>query len=182
MLARFVQKGESIDYRPDTPVAAGDVVVQDNLVGIARLDIPAGTLGSLAVVGVFDVEKDSSAVAAGNAVYWDADAKKATTAKTGNRYLGKATTAKTGNRYLGKAILDADASGETVRVLLNAVSDFVASIASAAAIADLTDNSGGTASDVVPVSDAGSRDAVASLAAKVNAILSALRAANIISE
>ena len=169
MLARFVQKGESIDYRPDTPVAAGDVVVQDNLVGIARLDIPAGTLGSLAVVGVFDVEKDSSAVAAGNAVYWNAEAK-------------KATTAKTGNQYLGKAILDADASGETVRVLLNAVSDFVASIASAAAIADLTDNSGGTASDVVPVSDAGSRDAVASLAAKVNAILSALRAANIISE
>ena len=169
MLARFVQKGESIDYRPETSVAAGDVIVQDNLVGVARLDIPAGTLGSLAVVGVFDIEKDSSAVAAGNAVYWDADAK-------------KATTAKTGNRYLGKAILDADASGETVRVLLNAVSDFVASIASAAAIADLTDNSGGTASDVVPVSDAGSRDAVASLAAKVNAILSALRAANIISE
>ena len=169
MLARFVQKGESIDYRPDTPVAAGDVVVQDNLVGIARLDIPAGTLGSLAVVGVFDVEKDSSAVAAGNAVYWDADAK-------------KATTAKTGNQYLGKAILDADASGETVRVLLNAVSDFVASIASAAAIADLVDNSGGTASDTVPVSDAGSRDAVASLTAKVNAILSALRAAGIISE
>ena len=169
MLARFVQKGESIDYRPDTPVAAGDVVVQDNLVGIARLDIPAGTLGSLAVVGVFDIEKDSSAVVAGNAVYWDADAK-------------KATTATTGNQYLGKAILDADASGETVRVLLNAVSDFVASIASASAIADLTDNSGGTASDVVPVSDAGSRDAVASLAAKVNAILAALRAANIISE
>ena len=169
MLARFVQKGESIDYRPDTPVAAGDVVVQDNLVGIARLDIPAGTLGSLAVVGVFDVEKDSSAVAAGNAVYWNAEAK-------------KATTAKTGNQYLGKAILDADASGETVRVLLNAVSDFVASIASAAAIADLVDNSGGTASDTVPVSDAGSRDAVASLTAKVNAILSALRAAGIISE
>ena len=169
MLARFVQKGESIDYRPDTPVAAGDVVVQDNLVGIARLDIPAGTLGSLAVVGVFDVAKDSSAVAAGNAVYWNAEAK-------------KATTAKTGNQYLGKAILDADASGETVRVLLNAVSDFVASIASAAAIADLTDNSGGTASDTVPVSDAGSRDAVASLTAKVNAILSALRAAGIISE
>lgn len=169
MLARFVQKGESIDYRPDTPVAAGDVVVQDNLVGIARLDIPAGTLGSLAVVGVFDVEKDNSAVAAGNAVYWNAEAK-------------KATTAKTGNQYLGKAILDADASGETVRVLLNAVSDFVASIASAAAIADLMDNSGGTASDTVPVSDAGSRDAVASLTGKVNAILSALRAANIISE
>ena len=169
MLARFIQKGESIDYRPETSVAAGDVIVQDNLIGIARLDIAAGTLGSLAVVGVFDVVKDNSAVIAGNAVYWDAEAK-------------KATTAKTGNQYLGKAILDADASGETVRVLLNAVSDFVASIASAAAIADLADNSGGTASDTVPVSDAGSRDAVASLTAKVNAILSALRAAGIISE
>ena len=169
MLARFVQRGESIDYRPDTPVAAGDVIVQDNLIGIARLDIAAGTLGSLAVVGVFDVVKDNSAVIAGNAVYWNADAK-------------KATTAKTGNQYLGKAIQDADASSETVRVLLNAVSDYVASISGATAIADLTDNSGGTASDVVPAADAGSRDAVSSLTAKVNAILSALRTANIISE
>ena len=169
MLARFVQRGESIDYRPDTPVAAGDVIVQDNLIGIARLDIAAGTLGSLAVVGVFDVVKDNSAVIAGNAVYWNADAK-------------KATTAKTGNQCLGKAIQDADASSETVRVLLNAVSDYVASISGATAIADLTDNSGGTASDVVPAADAGSRDAVSSLTAKVNAILSALRTANIISE
>ena len=169
MLARFVQRGESIDYRPDTPVAAGDVIVQDNLIGIARLDIAAGTLGSLAVVGVFDVVKDNSAVIAGTAVYWTADAK-------------KATTAKTGNQYLGKAIQDADASSETVRVLLNAVSDYVASISGATAIADLTDNSGGTASDVVPAADAGSRDAVSSLTAKVNAILSALRTANIISE
>ena len=169
MLARFVQRGESIDYRPDTPVAAGDVIVQDNLIGIARLDIAAGTLGSLAVVGVFDVVKDNSAVIAGNAVYWNADAK-------------KATTAKTGNQYLGKAIQDAEASGDTVRVLLNAVSDYVASISGAAAIADLTDNSGGTASDVVPAADAGSRDAVSSLTAKVNAILSALRTANIIAE
>ena len=169
MLARFVQKGESIDYRAETPVAAGDVIIQDNLAGIARLDIPEGKLGSLAVVGVFDIAKDDSAVTAGNAVYWNAEAR-------------KATVDKTGNQYLGKAILDADTSGETVRVLLNAASDFVASISSAAAITDLTDNSGGTASDTVPESDAGSRDAVASLTAKVNAILAALRSANIIAE
>ena len=57
MLARYVQKGDSIDYRPDTAVAAGDVIVIADLIGIARLDIEAHTLGSLAVVGVFDITK-----------------------------------------------------------------------------------------------------------------------------
>lgn len=55
MLARYVQKGDAIDYRPTEAVAAGDVVIIADLIGIARLDIEANTLGSLAVVGVFDV-------------------------------------------------------------------------------------------------------------------------------
>ena len=167
MLARFVQKGESIDYRPETAVAAGDIVVQDNLIGIARLDIAGGTLGSLAVVGVFDVAKAEGQIPAGAAVYWDAEAKKATS-ESGS------------NRYLGKAIQNAEAGAETVRVLLNASSDFVTSHGNAGVIADLVDESGGTASDTVPASDAGSRDAVASVAAKVNAILAALRSAGIL--
>ena len=32
MLARYVQKGDSIDYRPSSAVAAGDVVVIADLV------------------------------------------------------------------------------------------------------------------------------------------------------
>lgn len=56
----------------------------------------------------------------------------------------------------------------------------------AAAIADLTDSSGGTADDTIAAigatySQTEVRNAVADLAAKVNAILAALRAANIIS-
>ena len=39
MLARYVQKGDSIDYRPETAVAAGDVIVIADLIGIARLEI-----------------------------------------------------------------------------------------------------------------------------------------------
>ena len=105
MIARYVQKGEAIDYRPSEAVAAGDVV--GNLVGIARLDIAANTLGSLAVVGVFDVEKAAGAVTVGAAVYWDA----------ANH---KATTTSTGNPYLGKAVLAAESADEQVRVLLNA--------------------------------------------------------------
>ena len=39
MLARYVQKGDAIDYRPAEAVAAGDVVIIADLIGIARLDI-----------------------------------------------------------------------------------------------------------------------------------------------
>ena len=41
MLARYVQKGDAIDYRPAEAVAAGDVVIIADLIGIARLDIEA---------------------------------------------------------------------------------------------------------------------------------------------
>ena len=44
MLARYVQKGDAIDYRPAEAVAAGDVVIIADLIGIARLDIEANTL------------------------------------------------------------------------------------------------------------------------------------------
>ncbi|MDR1591110.1 MAG: DUF2190 family protein [Puniceicoccales bacterium] len=35
-----MQKGESIDHTPVADVAAGDVVVIGNIVGVAKLDIP----------------------------------------------------------------------------------------------------------------------------------------------
>ena len=103
MLARYVQKGDSIDYRPAVDIAAGDVIVIADLIGVARLDIEANTLGSLAVVGVFDVAKADGMIPAGSTVYWDAGAK-------------KATVVSGSNHYLGKAILAADAEAETVRV------------------------------------------------------------------
>ena len=107
MYARYVQKGEAIDHMPETAVAAGDVVVVGNLTGIARLDIPAGVLGALALTGVYDVAKATGTVAAGTPLYWNAANKKASSIATGNPYLGKAVRA-------------AGASDETVRVLLNA--------------------------------------------------------------
>ena len=90
MLARYVQKGDSIDYRPTTAVAAGSVIVIADLVGIARLDIEANTLGSLAVVGVFDIVKAAGQIPSGSTVYWDAGAQKATLVSGSNHYLGKA--------------------------------------------------------------------------------------------
>lgn len=48
------------------------------------------------------------------------------------------------------------------------------------AIADLTDSTTGTASDTLDDTTAGQKDDIASLAAKINAILAALRAAGVI--
>lgn len=104
--AVFVQDGTSIDYIPTTAVAAGDVVVQGDLVGIATQDIPANTLGALKVEGVFDVVKQSgAAISAGALVYWDATNQVATTSATG--------------KLIGKCIKAAAAADATVRVKMS---------------------------------------------------------------
>ncbi|MBM3983781.1 MAG: DUF2190 family protein [Planctomycetes bacterium] len=105
--AVFVQDGECIDFTPGADVAAGDVVVQGDLVGVAKRDIPANVPGALAVTGVFDFAKLAAlALAVGTLVYWDDAANVATNVSAGNKLLGKVT----------KAALAADA---TVRVRLS---------------------------------------------------------------
>jgi predicted RecA/RadA family phage recombinase len=94
MDARFIHDGNTIDYTPGADVSAGDVIVQGELVGVAKLDIATGTLGALAVMGVFDVPKAAGvgeAIAAGAKVYWDvADGVAKEDAEAGaNKYLGK---------------------------------------------------------------------------------------------
>ena len=110
-VATFVQDGCAIDYTPGAAVAAGDVVVQGDLIGVAKRPISANERGALAVEGVFDFPKATSggsAIAAGATVYWDvADAVAKTDSETGaNKLLGKTTV----------AAADSDA---TVRVRLN---------------------------------------------------------------
>ena len=105
MKARYIQRGESIDYIPQTDTEAGAVVFLGKLAGITKLDIPAGELGAVATVGVFNVIKASGAIAQGAAIYWDADAGKATTTPNA--------------KYLGVAIEAAASDAEAVKVLIN---------------------------------------------------------------
>jgi predicted RecA/RadA family phage recombinase len=96
--AQFVQEGTAIDYTPGADVSAGDVVVQGDLVGVAKKDITAGALGALAVAGVFDFAKESGGgvtFSAGQKAYWDATNQVAVTTDGGgaNKYVGKATAA-----------------------------------------------------------------------------------------
>ena len=107
--ATFVHDGESIDYTPGADVAAGAVIVQVDLVGIAKRPITANTLGALAVDGVFDLPKSTaggSAIAVGTTVYWSTGSQQATATSAGNKLLGKTI----------KAAVDADT---TVRVRLS---------------------------------------------------------------
>lgn len=111
MTTEYVQRGESIDYTPGSAVAAGDVVVQGDLVGVAKKDIKANELGALAVEGVFDFPKAtgaSTAIAVGKTVYWDvADGEAKEDDETG------------ANKLIGKTVLAAADGDAYVRVRLS---------------------------------------------------------------
>jgi predicted RecA/RadA family phage recombinase len=110
-IATYVQSGDSVDYTPSTAVAAGDVVVQGDLVGVATMPIAANALGALAVSGIFDFPKatgEGTAIDAGALVYWDATTSVATTDDNSG-----------GNKLIGKAVLAAVDDDDKVRVRLS---------------------------------------------------------------
>lgn len=98
MNARYVQRGEAIDYTPENDVSAGDVVRLGGLVGVAKLDIKAERLGALALTGIYELPlKDGESVVPGDLVYFDAAAGVATkTAGGGAIPFGHAVNAATG--------------------------------------------------------------------------------------
>lgn len=109
--AVFRHDGGSIDYTPGAAVAAGDVVVQGELVGVAKLDIQANRLGALAVQGVFDLPKATgggTAITAGANVYWDVA-----------EQVAKEDDEAGANKLIGKTVLAAADADATVRVRLN---------------------------------------------------------------
>ena len=111
MGAIFKQTGDSIDYAPAADVASGDVVVQGELVGVAKLDIKANNLGALAVAGVFDFPKATGGgtfIAAGVKAYWDEVAKVATVDAAGGA-----------NKYIGKTVAEASDAATSVRIRLD---------------------------------------------------------------
>jgi len=80
------------------------------LIGLAKRDIPADTLGALHVTGVFDFPKatgSGQSINAGAQLYWDAGAAQATTDDGAGA-----------NKAIGKAVVAAGEDDETVRVRL----------------------------------------------------------------
>lgn len=109
--ATFIHDGNAIDYTPSSDVAVGAVVVLGDMVGIAQRAIPANTLGSLALTGVFDLPKATgpgTGLAAGVALYWDA----------GNQVV-TADSNSGANKRVGNAAAVAGTADTTARVRLN---------------------------------------------------------------
>ena len=95
-MATFKYEGDSIPYTPSSAVAAGEVVVQGDLVGVAHAAISADVLGALRVAGVIAFPKStgsSTALTVGTKVYWDAASEVATTTVGSNKYIGKVAEA-----------------------------------------------------------------------------------------
>ena len=59
MKAKYIQKGDAVDYIPNQDMDAGEIVCLGNLIGITRIPIKAGTLGTLTLSGVFDIIKQA---------------------------------------------------------------------------------------------------------------------------
>ena len=111
MATIFVHDGSAIDYTPGSAVAAGDVVVQGDLVGVAKVPIPASTLGALAVAGVFDFPKGTGAgtdITAGAKLYWD-----------GTNGIVSKTDGGGTLKLIGKAVKAATTTDTTARVRLS---------------------------------------------------------------
>lgn len=108
---RFVHDGDAIDYTPSSAVAAGDVVVQGELLGVAKQPIAANALGALAIKGVFDFPKASgvgSAITVGSNAYWDVA-----------ESVAKTDDESGANKLIGKTVKAAGDDDTTVRVRLN---------------------------------------------------------------
>ena len=95
-MATPVSVGMRVNYTPAQAVALGAVVIQGDLIGIADRPIPAGTLGALAIKGIFNMPKaTNAALTAGTKVYWDAATSTVTATVGSNKFVGKVVTAAT---------------------------------------------------------------------------------------
>ncbi len=100
-------EGIAIDYTPASAVDAGEVIVQGELVSVAKLAIAADALGALHTGGVWDLAKSTGTTdsfSAGDDIYWDDTSNVATATSEGNQFFGRATH-------------DAAAAATVVRVL-----------------------------------------------------------------
>jgi len=107
-LVLYVAPGAVIDYTPDAAVDAGDVIVANDLVGVAHKDIAADRQGELGLEGIYDFPKatgSSSAIAFGKKVYWDEGDEEA-----------KEDSESAANPFLGLCVKAAEDDDEYVRV------------------------------------------------------------------
>lgn len=133
-MQNFIQPGNTLTLTAPYAVDSGDGALVGYIFGVAATDMESGDSGEFQLTGVFLLEKATgSAWAAGERIYWNDSTKKCSDDSTVGQLIGTATAAA--------------ASGNTTgHVRLNGVAPATAE-GPQAAIADLTDNSGGATAD-----------------------------------
>jgi predicted RecA/RadA family phage recombinase len=113
-MQNYVHKGETLTVAAPYAVKSGGGVKVGNLFGVAVYDAAQSASLEIVSIGVFDLAKDNSTFASGDAVYWD-DTNKVATSTSGNLVIGTAELAQaSGTAAPGGAQAD-----PTVRVRLN---------------------------------------------------------------
>ncbi|KYD02643.1 hypothetical protein B4102_0237 [Heyndrickxia sporothermodurans] len=77
----YVQRGESIDFKNNgaSDIKSDSVVSLGTRIGISGCDIPVGAVGSVHVIGVYNLPAvNTEAFTVGQAVYWKDNALTAT--------------------------------------------------------------------------------------------------------
>jgi len=105
--AVFRSDPDRIDHTPSSAVVAGQVIVLNEIIGISTQDIPANTLGALAIKGIFEIAKKDSVdtFAVGELVFWDV--------------ADNECNADDGNPLAGICVRAAGATAPTVWVAIN---------------------------------------------------------------
>lgn len=109
-MKNFVQPGQSIDVTATAEIKGGDVVVVQDMIGVAFNDAAVGQKLAISTVGVYELTKKTGAgksFAAGKLVYFDV--------------AGKACDVAAGSGIvkIGVAIEAATEAATTVKVRLN---------------------------------------------------------------
>jgi predicted RecA/RadA family phage recombinase len=117
-MKNYVSRGDTVTVTaPYAVKSGGGVLVAGNahLFGIAVNDQILNDSMEIVTTGVFDLAKDTSTFAQGDAVYWDNTNKVATSTATGNTKIGVAALTAPG----GVAAPGGVSGDATVRVRLN---------------------------------------------------------------
>ena len=69
--AVFVRKGDTINYKATSNVAYLDIISLTNCIGVAEMDIPKGDYGTVSIAGAYKLPKETKAIKAGAAVFFD---------------------------------------------------------------------------------------------------------------
>lgn len=89
-------EGKVLDYTvADTAVKSGDIVIVEDMAGVAVTDGEVDETIAVNVEGVYSLPKNGAAIPQGKKVYYNATDKNIVAAATGNTFIGYAWNAAT---------------------------------------------------------------------------------------